>query len=183
MLRRIEEDLRCRGRETHALNLRSRWGGNGLEDPAQQLREFVHEVARGRPVDLVGFSMGGLVCRYYVQRLGGLDRVERLVTIATPHHGTELARLLPNRAGRQMQPGSAFLQDLSRDAAVLRKLEFTTLWTACDLVIIPARSSMMPVGRNERIPALIHPLMVRDRRCLSVVRDALATRGSGRTES
>ncbi len=53
---------------------------------------------RGKPLVIVGYSMGGLVARSYMQEprlrygseLGG-DRVLRLITLGTPHHGTPLA--------------------------------------------------------------------------------------------
>lgn len=45
-------------------------------------------------VDIVGHSLGGLIARYYVQRLGGDIRVRTLVTLGTPHAGTQVAQLL-----------------------------------------------------------------------------------------
>ena len=50
--------------------------------------------------------MGGLVARYYVQRLGGDVRVHTLVTLGTPHGGTLPARLFPHPLVRQLRPGS-----------------------------------------------------------------------------
>ena len=40
---------------------------------------------------LVGHSMGGLVCRDYLAIHGG-DKVARLITLATPHQGSQLGR-------------------------------------------------------------------------------------------
>jgi len=36
---------------------------------------------------------GRNVSRYYVQRLWGIDRVQRFITLASPHHGTWMAYL------------------------------------------------------------------------------------------
>ena len=44
-------------------------------------------------VDLVGYSAGGVVVRIYVADLGGGSHVRRAVTLASPHHGTDLAAL------------------------------------------------------------------------------------------
>ncbi len=41
--------------------------------------------------DLVGHSMGGLVSRYYIENLLGYDHVRRLITIDTPHWGSDWA--------------------------------------------------------------------------------------------
>lgn len=50
-----------------------------------------------KPMVIVGYSMGGLIARSYMQDprlsssgLGG-DRVARLITLGTPHHGTPIA--------------------------------------------------------------------------------------------
>ena len=65
-----------------------------------------HRTPAGAISTFVGFSMGGLVSRYYVQRLGGLDHVDRLVTLSAPHNGSLLANLIANKGCREMRPGS-----------------------------------------------------------------------------
>src|SRR6185503_21121555 len=46
-------------------------------------------------VFLIGHSLGGIIARYYVQCAGGDQRVHTLVTLGSPHAGTQLARLAP----------------------------------------------------------------------------------------
>lgn len=169
----LARHLRRQGWEVHTLNLTPKWAQAGLEPLAAQIDGYAREQFGARKFDLVGFSMGGLVGRYYLQRLGGLDRVEHLVTLASPHHGTVLAHLVPNRGCRQMRPGSAFLRDLDRDAHRLDQVKFTSLYTPLDLVIVPARSSAMPQAHNVSLPVAMHPLMVIDQRCLRAVAAAL----------
>ena len=153
--------LRAQGWEAKTMSYRPSWGQKGLEVLAGQVAQFVAEnYAPGEKIDLVAFSMGGLVTRYYLQRLGGLDRVQRYVTLSAPHRGTLLAYLIPNAGCRQMRFGSAFLRDLDRDADRLARLDFTSFWTPLDTIIVPARSSVMPQARNERMGIAAHPLMV-----------------------
>jgi triacylglycerol lipase len=104
--------------------------------------------------------------------------VQRYVSISAPNNGSVLAWLIPNPGCRQMRPGSAFLRDLDSDAARLSKLEFTSLWTPYDLIILPARSSEMGPARNIRMHIACHPLMVWQKRCLIEVAEAL--RGENR---
>ena len=68
-----------------------------------------------------------------------------------------------------MRPGSEFLEDLNRDSAMLGRIEFTTIWTPFDLMIVPADSSRLDVGRSIRVNVAAHPLMIRDRRVLDLV--------------
>ena len=120
-------------------------------------------------LDLVGFSMGGLISRYYLQRLGGLARVRRFIAISVPQHGSAWAWLLPNQGCRQMRPGSTFLQALNQDIASLAQIDLLTLWTPFDLMIIPATSSVIPVGRECKLPVLLHDWMIKDIRVLEAI--------------
>uniref|UniRef100_UPI00366FF632 esterase/lipase family protein n=2 Tax=Bacillati TaxID=1783272 RepID=UPI00366FF632 len=57
---------------------------------AELLGRHIEEICErtgARQVDVVGHSLGGLIARYYVQRLGGDTRVRTLVTLGTPHSG------------------------------------------------------------------------------------------------
>ena len=67
-------------------------------------------------IHLIGHSMGGLVARYYVQRLDGDARVHTLVTLGTPHGGTKAARLIPHRLARQLRPDSELVAELCEPA-------------------------------------------------------------------
>ncbi|MEO1236636.1 MAG: hypothetical protein AAFX76_07590, partial [Planctomycetota bacterium] len=103
-------------------------------------------------VDVVAFSMGGLVARYAAaepwsdgttpRRL----RVRRLFTISTPHRGARLARL-PALDARvvDMRPGSDFLGRL--DAALADADYALTPYTRLgDWVVGPENTA--PPGRN-----------------------------------
>ncbi|RYD83726.1 MAG: triacylglycerol lipase [Verrucomicrobiaceae bacterium] len=167
--------LRAQGRDAHTLSLSPSWGQVGLEELAQQLAAYVDRTfGPEQPFDLIGFSMGGIVSRYYVQRLGGKERVRNLVTISSPHRGTLFAYLVPNAGCRQMRPHSAFLRDLDSDAEeVFQKVRFTSFWTPLDLIILPAASSIVPNATCHRIWCAAHPLMVWEPRCLRAVAQAL----------
>jgi triacylglycerol lipase len=166
--------LEACGRTTHRFDLVPNNGDVGLDDLAGQVAAYVDRAfGREAKFDLVGFSMGGLVARYYTQRLGGLARISHLVTIASPHRGTWMAYAQSNKGARQMRPGSAFLRDLDTDRGVLERIRFTSIWSPWDLMILPASSSVIPDARSIAIGAALHPLMVRDRRVLRLVEQAL----------
>ncbi len=99
-------------------------GTGDLRAQADNLGRVVDAVlARtGAPsVDLVGYSAGGVVVRWYVAFLGGSDDVRRVVTLASPHHGTDLAALAVGVAGsacplacQQLAPDSDVIFALNR---------------------------------------------------------------------
>ncbi|MEL6222856.1 MAG: triacylglycerol lipase [Cyanobacteria bacterium J06626_14] len=166
--------LEKKGWTAEAIALSPSNGDVGLVVLAQQLADFIDERLGEYPfIDLVGFSMGGIVGRYYVQRLGGIHRVQRFLTIASPHHGTWTGYLRQNPGASQMRRLSLLLQDLNYEVAMLKQLKFTSIWTPFDLMIVPANSSQVPVGDDIKIPVLLHPWMVSDRRCLKAVAEQL----------
>ena len=117
--------------------------------------------------------MGGIVSRYYIQRLGGIDRIQRFITLSSPHRGTWIAHLRQNQGATQMRRWSQFLNQLNQDVGMLSKLQFTSIWTPFDLMIVPAHSSKLPVGEEFQIPVLSHAWMVSDRRCLKAIASIL----------
>ncbi len=173
-LTRLARHLEREGREVLRLDLSPCDGQCGLDELAGQLAAFIKERAPTGKIDLVGFSMGGLVSRYYVQRLGGAARVEHFITLAAPHNGTVMAVVNGLPGVRQMRRGSAFIRDLERDLDTLRQVKFTSIYTPLDLMIVPGTSSELPQARNVRIWALLHPSLILEKRCLRAVSTALA---------
>ena len=114
--------------------------------------ERVEQLARGHRserIDLVGHSEGGLIGRYYVQKLYGAPRVRHLVTLGTPHRGTRWAHsghlvrhLLPSL--RQMAPGSPLLRDLADDSFPA-SVRLTSIYSQRDS-ICPPPSCRLEVG-------------------------------------
>lgn len=161
--------------EVHGLDLTPNNGDVGLDQLAKQIDRYVTQTfAAEQAIDLVGFSMGGIVSRYYVQRLGGLGRVQRFVTISSPHHGTWTGYCRQNPGANQMQPKSAFLVDLAQDLRSLERINFTSIWTPLDLMILPASSSEMPIGKNQKIWVPSHAQMVIHQKSLAAIAAALS---------
>jgi pimeloyl-ACP methyl ester carboxylesterase len=108
---------------------------------AQVVERLCEETGYER-VHVVGHSMGGLVARYYVQRLGGDVRVHTLATLGTPHAGTRAAHLMVGRAVAQLRPGSAVLAELAEPAPGCRT-RFVSVWSDLDAMVVPKRSAVL----------------------------------------
>ena len=166
--------LESHGWQVYTISIRPNNASVSFETMAEQLRSFVDaNIPAGRKFDLVGFSMGGLVCRYYVQKLGGDERVRRFVTLSTPNHGTIWANLGSLAGVKEMRPRSEMLRELNGDTSKLTELGYTSIYTPFDLSIVPARSSYMPGARNIIVWVPMHPLMVLMPAPLHAVRQAL----------
>jgi pSer/pThr/pTyr-binding forkhead associated (FHA) protein len=55
---------------------------------ARQLSQYVDALPVKPPVRIIAHSLGTLVSRYYIERCGGRDRVDRLILMGGPHLGT-----------------------------------------------------------------------------------------------
>ena len=162
--------LRNHGFRTFTPSLSPSTGKIGLDKLALQLKTYIDEnIPAEEKFYLVGFSMGGLICRYYLQRLDGMKRVDRFISISTPHHGTKRAYLIANTGCKQMRPGSDFLNDLNSDVQKLEEVKVVSIWSPYDLTIRPASSSRLPIGEENTIPVLLHPLMVHDKRVFKAI--------------
>ncbi len=76
--------------------------GKRISQNGRRLSQMIQELIEDNPditqIDLIGYSMGGLVSRsalFYAEqeRLDWIDRVGNLVTIGTPHQGAMLERI------------------------------------------------------------------------------------------
>ena len=171
---RMARYFEARGVRTLTPNLRPSSGVGGCESLGLQLKKDMDaEVEPEETLDLIGFSMGGLISRYYLQHLGGAQRVRRFVAISAPLHGSMLAWLVPSQGCRQMRPGSQFLAALNQDTESLAQVDMLTLWTPYDLMILPAKSSVTSLGRALKLPVLLHDMMIRDKRALESIAEFL----------
>lgn len=166
--------LEANGHTVYTLSMTPNNGDAPLERLADQVAAFADSALPQQRFNLVGFSMGGLVSRYYVQHLGGLSRIEKFVTISTPHLGTLLA-LGSNRLGvRQMRPDSDFIKALNQHKDCLKAVEFYSFWTPFDLLILPPWSSLIGVGRARQLLVPSHNRMIRDQTGLAAIAHALS---------
>ena len=126
-------------------------------------------------IHLVGHSMGGLVVRYYAQRLGGDERVHTVVTLGAPHGGTQPARLVPHPVARQLRPGSDVIRELAEPAPGCRT-RFVAFWSDFDEMIVPHASARIEHPdlrvRNVLVQGVGHISLPIDGR---VVREICAT--------
>lgn len=106
---------------------------------ADLVEAVVHETGYER-VHVVGHSMGGLIGRYYVQRMGGHDRVHTLVTLGSPHGGTLPATWVPHPIAKQMRPDSEIVSAFAEPAPQCQT-RILSIWSDLDLMIVPKVSA------------------------------------------
>lgn len=171
---KMRSHLNQQGCDVRDLDLVPNNGDATLEELAEQVADYIKtNFTLNQTLDLVGFSMGGIVSRYYIQRLGGVKRIQRFITISSPHNGTWIAYGSQRPGAKQMRPGSQFLRDLNQDIEILRQVDYTSIWTPLDLMIVPASSSKIPLGKEIVIPVALHAWMLIDPKILTAVAKVL----------
>jgi triacylglycerol lipase len=88
--------------------------GVGVKRIAHSLKALVDRIPHSARITIVGHSLGGVVARWYVQELGGHERVERTISLGSPFGGVAVPRYL---VGSDIHEESALLQRLRERAA------------------------------------------------------------------
>ena len=130
----------------------------GIDHFARQLSARIEAVCAAtgaQRVTLVCHSMGGLVARAYL-REAGPKRLECVVTIGTPHHGSVLAWMWVGRALAQMRPGNQWLAELNSMEAEAFPMPLTSIWSRHDSMVAPQESSELESATNIAVVGIGH---------------------------
>ena len=157
----IKKKLEAAGHKCFAPTLKPIDAKYGIEDLAIKLNAYIENNSE---IDfnfaLVGFSMGGIICRYYLQELDGRKRVDKLFTISSPHYGSYMSYLYPGKGIKQLRPKSRFISELEEKEYLLKGLKIYSYRTPFDLMIIPNKSSVWNIAANKRFFSIIHSSML-----------------------
>ncbi len=145
----------------------------GIERGALALARFLRRQVRGGRIDLVGHSLGGLVARVYVQELGGHRRVDRCISLGTPHQGTYNAYWLWSRVGRELRPDSPLLDRLRASRQRAARVRFVSIVAGSDNLVIPrvfaVHEEEIVVGDLGHVAMLFSPtVLALVSRCLGI---------------
>jgi pimeloyl-ACP methyl ester carboxylesterase len=110
---------------------------DGIESGARALKTFLRKNVRGGRIDLVCHSLGGLVARVYLQEMGGARRVDRCITLGTPHRGTYNAYWITSKVGRELRPDSKLLKRIADSREKAKVVKFTSFIGGADNIAIP----------------------------------------------
>jgi triacylglycerol lipase len=111
----------------------------------------------GSKVDVLGHSQGGLEPRWAVRWWPSLrTKVDDLVTLGAPHHGTTVADLATQQAGAppaawQMRTTARFIAALNTEDETPGPISYTSIYTLTDELVqpvVPTATAALAGGRN-----------------------------------
>jgi triacylglycerol esterase/lipase EstA (alpha/beta hydrolase family) len=158
--------LRAQNRAFAAVTLEPAFGS--IDDYAKLVEAAVAKVtqATGQQPTLICHSMGGLAARAWMRSNPANDaRIQRVITIGTPHFGTALSTekaLLPFTNTHQMQRLGPWTQQLAKDEPASRYTKFTCWYSNCDNIVVPTSTAMLPGADNRLVTAQGHVSMAFD---------------------
>lgn len=162
-------------------------GVYGLTHMADRLRDMVRSLSQRKgPLFIVAHSAGGLVARYFLEKLGGDQLVDGLVTLGTPHRGTWIAALgflthlvVKAKVLWEMLPVSKFIRQLNKSAAPTG-MAILSIRSPEDLVC-PERSTELPEAwktsatvRTQELSGLSHMDFLISKECYQAIASYLS---------
>ncbi len=162
--------------QVYSPHLPHKFGITSLRQLAIDLDSKIEEfVGPEVDIDIVGFSMGGLISRIWLQNHNGFLRTKRFFSIGTPHLGTYTAQVIPSSLMpgiAEMKRGSSLLSQLNDDLSPLENVECISFFTKWDLMSFPGWQAKLSIGDSYHLPVLTHKELITN----SISLDILAKR-------
>ena len=152
------------GIEYFAPTLKHSYGMTSILDLTNKLNELILEkYGLEKEIDILGFSMGGIIGRYWLQKFNGYKRTRRLISIGSPHKGTLMAQLVPKypfRGISEMKINSKFLRELAKNDFFLDGIECISFFTYWDLMVFPGWWTNLNLGKKISVKVFKHRNLV-----------------------
>ena len=155
------------GIEYFAPTLKHSYGMTSILDLTNKLNELILEkYGLEKELDILGFSMGGIIGRYWIQKFNGYKRTRRFISIGSHHKGTLLAQLVPKfpfRGISEMKINSKFLRELADNDFLLDDIEWINFFTYWDLMVFPSWWTNLDLGKKISVKVYKHRNLVRNK--------------------
>ena len=167
--------LEAQGHRCYSPSLTPASARLGIADLALKLAAYIDTtLTDDDDFVLVGFSMGCLVARYYLQELQGHQRCRIFHAISGPHHGSWWAYLFWWQGARDMRPNSDVLKLLESSQHRLKDMALYSYRTPYDLMILPSKSSHWVRAENHVCHTLLHHLMVKNKSVTNMILQSIS---------
>ena len=126
---------------------------------------IVEKYGLEQEIDILGFSMGGIIGRYWINKFNGHKRTKRFITIGSPHNGTLTSQLVPKypfRGISEMKINSSLLRDLANYDYFLNDIDCISFFTYWDLMVFPGWRANLNVGEKISLNIFKHRNLVRN---------------------
>tara|TARA_Y100000766_G_C18772106_1_gene538847 strand:+ start:393 stop:962 length:570 start_codon:yes stop_codon:yes gene_type:complete len=152
------------GIEYFAPTLNHAYGMTSIVELTDLLNEMILEkYGFEKEIDILGFSMGGIIGRYWIKKFNGYKRTRRFITVGSPHNGTLASQLVPNypfSGIAEMKINSKLLRDLSKYDYLLNEIDCISFFTYWDLMVFPGWRANLNIGEKISLKVFKHRNLV-----------------------
>jgi len=147
---------------------KKKFGQVSFKKIAEDLDNFIKANIKDSEVDIIGFSQGGIIARYYLAHYFSI-KVRRCITICTPHKGSFMAHIGFLPGIKELQPKSKFLAELDSS-----KAEYYSVYNPFDLFVFPGWNSKFEHAKeNKKVYSMLHQMTFWNRKTLEFIKKVL----------
>ncbi len=165
------------GIEYFAPTLKHQYGMTSIVELSNLLNDLILEkYGYEKELDILGFSMGGIIGRYWIKKLNGYKRTRRFITIGSPHKGTLISQLVPKypfTGIAEMKINSFLLRDLSCYDYLLSEINCISFFTYWDLMVFPGWRASLNSGEKISLKIYKHRNLVKNPYAVDKILDKL----------
>jgi len=152
----LRHHLDRQGFRTESIDLR---GHDDVPAMADALGDWLQQnVTSNEPVAIVAHSLGGVVARYACRNADVRARIERMVTLGSPHEGTRIADLVDSEKASALERDAELTERLERqepwDPNEFPRL--ICLWSRSDLMMVPPQAAVADGAEDRELEGMTH---------------------------
>ena len=154
------------GIEYFAPTLKHEYGMTSIIELTNLLNDLILEkYGLEKELDILGFSMGGIIGRYWIKKFNGYKRTRKFITVGSPHNGTLASQLVPKypfTGISEMKINSFLLRELSKYDYLLKGINCISFFTYWDLMVFPGWRANLNSGEKISLKIYKHKNLVQN---------------------
>ena len=154
------------GIEYFAPTLKHEYGMTSIVELTNLLNGLILEkYGLEKELDILGFSMGGIIGRYWIKKFNGYKRTRKFITVGSPHNGTLASQLVPKypfTGISEMKINSFLLRELSKYDYLLKGINCISFFTYWDLMVFPGWRANLNSGEKISLKIYKHKNLVQN---------------------
>ena len=154
------------GIEYFAPTLKHEYGMTSIVELTNLLNDLILEkYGLEKELDILGFSMGGIIGRYWIKKFNGYKRTRKFITVGSPHNGTLASQLVPKypfTGISEMKINSFFLRELSKYDYLLKGINCISFFTYWDLMVFPGWRANLNSGEKISLKIYKHKNLIQN---------------------
>lgn len=130
--------------------------------------EKIKKRAKAERIIIVAHSMGGIIARYYLQKLQRDGEIATLITMGTAHQGAHLSRFSPLPHLKELAPGSRILDALNA-CPLPQTTKAVNLYGSHDWILQPKSVALWEGIENHELQGIGHLGILFSRRAVKQI--------------